>query len=107
MNTVQQEKDQVFETQREIREMKSDMGDLRGKINEIHTAIMGSSMTQDGGLVQRLRDVESRQAEMERNLHKIETYRISDVKVRRTLWTVGLAISSLLGYIISYFTHKK
>lgn len=66
---------QVAVTQSDIREIKRDVNDLSTKVNEVHAALIGSSLAKDGGMVQRLVDCE----------HGVEQVKVKLVDVERTM----------------------
>jgi hypothetical protein len=88
----------------EITEIKSDVADIKKKLAEMYTALMGSSLTKDGGLVNRVIESENqielltlRITEIEKNGHKHKLY-------LSIIWAIGGAIgTSIILAIISHF----
>lgn len=63
---------QVVTTQKDIRDIKKEVADLSNKLADVHTAIIGSPLAKDGGMVQRLADNENSVSEISRRLDALE-----------------------------------
>lgn len=85
-----------------ISQMQGDIHEIKTKIDELFTALMGSRLTKDGGLVSRLERLED---ENEKLREKIEEMEKKDVKSDTRLniiWAIiGFAGAALGNYLIS------
>jgi preprotein translocase subunit SecY len=63
------------------------------KIDDIHNALVGNHMTQDGGLIKRVRNIEDKAEKHEKFINRIK-------------WSGGLlvGIATVLGYLFEKFT---
>lgn len=85
-------------TQEDIKLIKQDVNKLFSTLNEVHQAIVGSNIGKDGGLVQRIFDLEKYADVLETRVLTIEKKKIKlDLHVK-VLWGGGGAI--LLAFII-------
>lgn len=70
------------------------------KLDEIHYALLGNAIAQDGGLVQRIKDLEENQQDMEEELDEIAKKLNSFSVTQKILWGaiggVGMAIVTLI-----------
>lgn len=46
--------------------LTEDVANLSRQVNEMHTALIGSAISKDGGIVQRMTDIESKLESMEK-----------------------------------------
>jgi hypothetical protein len=103
----EQEHIQVAVTQNDIRAIKKEVEQVSGKVNEVHQALIGSPLAQDGGMVRRLHDCEKdldalreKITVMERNNVKSELY----VKI---IWGVsGGLFMAIAALIMNHFFNK-
>ena len=97
------EQEEINKTRAGIRLMKQDVLGIKTDITEIKTAILGSAMTQDGGLVKRMYENESRVDKMDIRINEIEkemTRRINEIEKTQSVekensaknWAIGIGI---------------
>jgi len=109
---------QVAVTQSDIREIKRDVTDLSMKVNEVHAALIGSSLAKDGGMVQRLMDCEQEVEHVKEKLvtvertmqEKIEEAKRANLKSElyiKIIWGLGGSICAGVFTTIMYFYFKK
>src|SRR4051812_32402484 len=67
-----EERYQAATSQKDIRDIKKEVADLSNKLADVHTAIIGSPLAKDGGMVQRLADNESAVGELAKRLGDLE-----------------------------------
>jgi hypothetical protein len=90
-------------THQDIKQIKEQVSDLSGKLTEVHTALIGSKITGDGGLIRRVIDSEAeverltlRIAELENKSGKTEFY-------LKVIWGLGgTTTASIFFYIFFY-----
>jgi len=106
-----EERYQVTVTQKDIRDIKKEVADLSGKVNDVHTAIIGSPLAKDGGMVQRLEDCEK---SVERVSEKLENFE-KDLQERtlkselyiKIIWGLGGSIAAGIFTSLLYYIFKK
>jgi glucose-6-phosphate isomerase len=102
---------QVTVTQKDIRDIKKEVADLSNKVNDVHTAIIGSPLAKDGGMVQRLEDCEK---EVETVKDKLEAFE-KELQERtlkselyiKIIWGMGGSIAAGLFTSLLYYIFKK
>ena len=97
------EQEEILKTRRGIRLMKMDVIEIKTDITSIKTALIGSELTQDGGLVKRMYETESRVDKMDVRLGILENNDEKKGIYIKILWTVAGAI--LGAFVVSVFTH--
>ena len=95
---------QVAVTQGDIREIKRDVTDLAQKVNEVHAALIGSALVQDGGIVQRLKDCEDAVETLQKKVDEADLAATKREFYVRWIWglvcfIVGSAFVELLRYL--------
>lgn len=91
---------QVVTTQKDIRDIKKEVADLSNKLADVHTAIIGSPLAKDGGMVQRLADNEDAVSNLNKRLDNLELGLKQKEFYVRVIW--GL-ISFVIGSGITLF----
>ena len=98
------ESQQVQVTQEDIRIIKHDVSKLSTTLEKVHTAIVGSELGKDGGLVQRVVEVEIEAISLSERIKIIENEKIkSDVYKKITFFLAGGVVSALIVAIIRHF----
>lgn len=72
-NKVTEERYQVVAAQKDIRDIKNEVAVLSSKFDSLHTAIVGSQLAKDGGMVQRLVDLELELKNLELEMKTLKT----------------------------------
>lgn len=76
------------------------MAHMRKQLDELHAALVGNSITKDGGLVERMRLLEARQDEQEALIAKLEKALTKVAIYMKLVWasagSVATAIFSLI-----------
>lgn len=93
--------------------MEPNMQEMAKKVDKIYFALMGSDITQDGGLVKRVIEMELEQIELRRDIEKwkdayeekLDVVIATQTKMRiyiSLLWTAaGIIIGGILATLIS------
>jgi tetrahydromethanopterin S-methyltransferase subunit G len=103
------EKSEFSQLKQCVSETAVTIEELNKKTDRIYYALVGNDLTRDGGLVQQIKDMNSRQDEFEKEVTtKLEKYQEQLDSLTKTIgrWK-GIAIGMLLcggviGYLIQY-----
>ena len=94
------EQEEINKTRAGIRLMKVDVIEIRTDITLIKTALVGNDLTQDGGLVKRMYENESRVDKMEIRIGVLERNDEKKGIYIKILWTVaGAILGALLAFL--------
>lgn len=102
-----EEKQQMVIMQKDITEIKTEIHSFKGKFDELYTALMGSNIGKDGGLVGRIGELET-----EVETLKKENFELKKDNTRRDLylniiWGMGGTIITAIGvFVINYILKK-
>lgn len=104
MDEQKEERYRAAVTQGDIREIKRDVTDLAQKVGEVHAALIGSSLVQDGGLVKRLKDCEDSVEVLRVKIDEAELAATKREFYVRVIWglvcfIVGSSFVELLRYL--------
>lgn len=94
---------QVAVTQGDIRTIKREVEIVSDKVNDLHQAIVGSPLSKDGGMVQRIKDCEINLDKIKEEIEEIEKNNIKSNLYLKIIWGMCGAIAAI---IINYFLHK-
>lgn len=98
------EQQEINKTRAGIRLMKQDVEEIKTGLDLIKTALLGSPLTQDGGLIKRVGEIERRQDKL--------TIEVSDIARReekqsvyiKILWTIaGTVLVLLTGAVLTHY----
>lgn len=88
--------------QNELLQIRTDMKDMKGKVDEMYNALMGNRITKDGGLVGRIEDLEKSDEKLDGRVSKLEDNHIRLQVYQRIMWTsVGFVAASIFSYILT------
>ena len=102
-----EEKQQMTTMQKDITEIKTEIHSFKGKFDELYTALMGSTIGRDGGLVGRIGELET-----EVEILKKENFELKKDNTKRDLylniiWGLGGNILTTIGiFVINYILKK-
>ncbi len=102
------EKIQFVSMQTDIQAIKQDLHGMDRKLDKVMTALMGSDVANDGGLVKRIQELEDQHEDILKKLSKIEIEKTKIELYQKILWAVagsGAAIAFQL--IASYLIKIK
>lgn len=98
------EQEEILKTRRGIRLMKMDVIEIKSDITSIKTALIGSELTQDGGLVKRLYENESRVDKLDIRILELERKEEKKSIYINILWTItGTVFGALVVATVSHF----
>ena len=97
------EQEKINNTRIRISGIKDDVNLIKASMQEIHTALLGSHITQDGGLVKRIVENEIRVEKLALRITEIEKNEGSQKVLTGVAYTIGGAI--LLAIITALATH--
>ena len=86
------EQEKINNTRIRISGIKDDVNLIKSSMQEIHTALLGSPLTQDGGLVKRIVENEMRVEKLTIRIIDIERREGSNQVTTTVIWSVGGAI---------------
>ena len=84
----------------EITEIKADVADIKSKLAEMYIALMGSSITKDGGLVSRVIESENQIEILNKRIDEIEKSNQKTKIYVTIIWALGGAIGTAIIYSI-------
>lgn len=87
----------------EITEIKANVADIKSKLAEMYTALMGSSLTKDGGLVSRVLDSEHQIERLTTRIQNIEKNSEKHKQLIQIIWTASGAVGG--GIVIAIISH--
>lgn len=96
----QTEQEKIDNTRYRISEIKNDVFEIKSKMDEMYTALMGSTLSKDGGLVARIIAGEEQIEKLSARITEMEKK-----EDRRMLYLsiIIAIISALSGWVISAF----
>ena len=97
------EQEEIYKTRAGLRLMKVDVVEIRSDITSIKTALIGSEIGQDGGLVKRMYENESRVDKMDIRIGILERNDEKKGIYIKILWTIAGAILGAL--VVAITTH--
>ncbi|HEU4901181.1 MAG TPA: hypothetical protein VFT06_00275 [Flavisolibacter sp.] len=88
-------------------EFKSDLHEMKGKVDLLLTAIIGNDLLKDGGLVGQFNRMEARLAKLETRVDEQDDKIIKFDLYQKLIWAgVGVTATGIIGYLIQVFFHK-
>lgn len=103
MSEKEMEHLQVAVTQGDIRAIKKEVEVVSGKVNDVHQALIGSPLSKDGGMVQRLQECEQNVEELRDKIVAIEMNHEKSALYLKIIWGLGGVVLTAL---ITYFLNK-
>ena len=98
------EQEEINKTRAGIRLMKLDVIEIKSGLVDIKTALLGSPLTQDGGLIKRVFENESRMDKLTIRVSEIERREDKQNVYIKILWTIGgTALVLLAGAIVTHY----
>lgn len=92
----------------EFKKLERTVGDIHGKLDEVHGAIIGNPLTQDGGMAKRLSLAEKQLNELEERLEVAEKKQLKYNIYVIVMWTcVGGSASFLFAYVLQLIFKLK
>lgn len=86
----------VTAAQQEVSNITVDVAEMKSDIKEMYTALLGSKLTQDGGMVERLKSQERRVLIVEEELRLIKEKAVTAALHVKIMWTMGGAIAAAI-----------
>lgn len=84
-----QQQKQAGVTQEDIRIIKNDVAEIGTKLNLVLDALVGNSLSKDGGVVKRMFDIESLIPKVNSRLAEVERVYKEKLFYMKVLWFVG------------------
>ena len=97
------EQEEIYKTRAGLRLMKVDVVEIRTDITLIKTALVGNDLTQDGGLVKRMYENESRVDKMDIRIGVLERNDEKKGIYIKILWTAAGAVAG--GLMVAIIAH--
>lgn len=92
----------------EFRKLERTVGDIHGKLDEVHGAIIGNPLTQDGGIAKRLSKAEQQLNDLEERLEVAERKQLKYNLYIIIMWTcVGGVAMAIFTYILQLIFKLK
>lgn len=101
--TEQLTEQESINTRNGILGLREDMNLIKSSMQEVHTALLGSPITMDGGLVKRIVENEVRVEKLTIRIIEIEKREGNHQITTTIMWSIGGAI--LLALITALVTH--
>ena len=83
------EHEEILKTRRGIRVMKDDVDSIKIDITEIKTALLGSALTQDGGLIRKIIENESRIDKLTIRVGELESSEGNKKVFKNKIWGIA------------------
>lgn len=90
-----------------IQDLKKQVSQLATKVDDVHYALIGNSMTKDGGLIQRVIDCEKEQGAIHEKLDRLERKNIKGELYLKWMWGLGSALGMSVFLEILHYAFKK
>lgn len=98
------EQEEIQKTRARIRLMKLDVDEIKSGLGEIKSALLGSALTQDGGLIKRVIENESRMDKLTIRVSEIERKESEQHVYIKILWTIaGTVLVVLAGAVATHY----
>lgn len=90
-----------------IHQMQEDIRGIKNKLDQLFTALMGSEIAKDGGLVSRLERLEDENEKLRGKIEDMEKNTVKSDTRLNIIWAlIGFVGASLGGFLINYITKK-
>ena len=87
--------------------MEKDMGEMKSQLNELYLALMGSKITNDGGMVARIIELESEVTVLKREQSAMKADKAKTELYVKIMWgMVGAFASGTFLYILNLIFKK-
>ena len=87
-------------TKQDIYDIKEEIGILKEKFDQVLIALIGSEITKDGGLVERINFNEKQLLELEKRVRAVEARNDKTELLIKIIWGCGGAlIMALIGFV--------
>lgn len=97
--------DQILKQQMD--NLKTDVEEMSSKIDDLHNALMGNKLVQDGGLIGRIIELEKDNELLTTRVEILEKEKSkSDIYIRIMWGLGGMAATGCIGYILSLIFKK-
>lgn len=84
-----------------MQQVKADVHEMGKKVDKIFTALTGSDMMNDGGLIGRVYRMEKGQRKLEEELEELKRKNIKLAIYQRITWSLaGGGLTAIIGYAI-------
>ena len=108
------EQEEIYKTRAGIRLMKLDVMEIKGGLELIKTALIGSELTKDGGLIKRVIETEINVAELTLRMTKMEEWQTvqnekearKKERLKRWWWIGGVALAAAVTALITMFFQR-
>lgn len=93
----------------DMQRMQNDLHDVKGKVDKMYHALMGNELLEDGGIIGRIKALEVKQKQFEKDLEEEKNKNIKLDIYQKLLWgAAGVTATGIIGYIIQViFTQHK
>lgn len=86
----------------ELQQIRTDMSDMKGKVDEMYFALMGNKIGKDGGLVGRIEELETTMDEHEKDIQGLKEKNVKMEVYQKIMWTaIGFATASVFSILLS------
>lgn len=86
----------------ELQQMRTDITNMKGKVDKMFYALMGNEIGKDGGLVGRIEDLETITDEHGKSIQELKEKDIKIEVYQKVMWTsIGFAAAALFEVLIS------
>lgn len=94
-------------TKAEFRTLEKAVGDIKDTLNQVHGAIIGNPLSEDGGMSKRLTDAEEKIDELEAELNTVKTKQIKYNIYTIIMWTsLGAVVAMIFALVIQSIFKK-
>lgn len=109
----------MTEQEAQITQMQKDIHEIKTKVDDLFTALMGSKVAQDGGLVGRIVELEKENSTLREEIQKTrmelqESIQLLENKAEKSKWMVGVlwigagaGLATLISFLLSLLKNAK
>lgn len=103
-----EEKNQMLDMQSDISSIKKDIHNFNQKFDKLFTALLGSEIGKDGGLVGRIDDLEKQVEKLVTENNELKKENTKRDLYLNIIWAIGGAIFTAIGlYVLNTIILKK
>lgn len=86
----------------ELRDMRTDITNMKAKVDKMYYALMGNEIGKDGGLVGRIEELEVVTEKHDKSIQDLKDTNVKVLVYQKIMWTaIGFAAAALFSVLLS------